>query len=185
MIDGAGEARPVELQGVFLRLLGQRGLRVDSLSPLRDPALESLARREAAEAEREAQPVSLRITGEIQATYADAAFYGQPLAHNFHGQVDVLLTDDQGEVLRRITFLHSWGRLRQSRSFEETLADWEDVVHGTVLVGLLSHPRLQALVPEGQRAALAEEVAATKERVLRRLDRSAPDCEAAALLRSW
>lgn len=184
VIDGV-EADPTELQGVLFGLLGQRGLRVECLAPFRDPEREAAARAEAALAEREGQPVALRITGEVQATYADAAFYGQPLAHNFHGRIDLLLTDDQGTVLRRISFLHSWGRLRHTRSLDATLRDWEDVVHATVAVGILSHPRLQALLPEAQRGPLREQLAEVKARVLERLDRSAPDCEAAQLLRSW
>jgi hypothetical protein len=178
------EAAPRDLQRTIYEGLRRFGLRVDCLAPFRDAAFDAAARAESEAADPEA-PVALRITGQADASYADSAFYGQPLAHNFHGQADVLLADGAGAPLRRVSFAHSWGRLRQTRSLEATLADWEDAVHTTVLVGLLTHPAVREAVPEARLAELEAWVESERTRVLGRLERSIPESEVVAALRGF
>ena len=178
------EARPRELQRTVYEALRRFGLRVDCLTPFRDPALEAAAKAESAAADPDA-PVALRITGQAGAEYADSAFYGQPLAHNFHGQVDVQVADGEGQPLRRVAFGHSWGRLRQSRSLEGTLADWEDAVHTTVLVGIFTHEAVQAAVPAERREELARWIEGERRRVLDRLERSIAESEVVAALEGY
>lgn len=178
------DGHPRELQQTVYAALRRFGLRVDCLAPFKDPALEAAAREESARGDPDA-PVVLRITGETKAEYDDSAFYGQALAHNFHGEVDLQVADGEGQPLRRIAFTHSWGRLRQSRSLEQTLDDWEAAVHGTVLVGIMSEPTLRAAVPEGRRAELDAWIEGERQRLLDRLERSIPESEVVAALRGY
>lgn len=182
-----GEARAREVQRTLWEAMQRFELRVECLVPFRDEALEAAAREAAARAEREdpGAPVAVRVTGQVQASYADSAFYGQPLAHNFHGQVEVLVTDGEGQPLRRIEFLHSWGRLRQARSLEATLGDWEEAVHTAVLVGVMGQEKVRAAVPARRRAELDAWLEDQRQRTLTRLERSIPESEVVALLRAW
>jgi len=191
LVDDAAEA-PNTLQYFFWERFNKFGFRADALNPVNHAKLDAfISKRAAAWAEQDPgeaagtpQTATFRLEGEASCNYDSAEFFGQGQAHNYKGRINVNLLDAaSGETIAHFQFEHSWGRLPTNYTKRKTLEEYNTMVFGAVLLGVLKNERVWNAIPAGKRAGVEAFMQEMKERILTPLEESMGDCQIAGFLR--
>lgn len=182
-VEGTAES-PDTFQYYVWERLNNFGLRVDSTRPIGGEFDRFVQRRaERWTKDQPAQgPATLLLSGRSACDYANAEFFGQAQAHTFRGRVDVELKDAAGARVAQVGFAHEWGRLPQNYTKARTRKEYHQMVHGAVVLWLLSQPQVLAGVPEAKRAELQTFITETKALILHPLEEAQDECEVRTLL---
>lgn len=187
LVDDAAET-PNTLQYFFWERFTKFGYRADAVNPVNHAKLDAYITKRAegwAEKDGESpQPATFRIEGEAVCNYDSAEFFGQGQAHNYKGRINVNLLDAAtGETIAQFQLEHSWGRLPANYTKRKTLEEYNTMVFGAVLLGILKHERVQATIPASKRPTVDRFMQDMKERILGPLEESMSECEVAVYLR--
>lgn len=182
----------VDAKNLFAYFLWERlnafGVRVEVAKPVGDEKLDAYVQKKAARWEKDqpdAAPASLTITGGVEVTYDDAAFFGQAQAHTFKGGASVQLRKAGGEQLHEVKVSLDFGRGTASGLTKQQVRDqYNNMLFTGVVLAILTRPEVQAGIPEGKRGEAATFVAERKASVLKSLEGAGlKECDLAKLLR--